>query len=223
MLETTNTLVNKLSLKLCRHLGHDSDQAIGLTVLEILYQQICQALNVTIEWRSFARGGYFASADGMFRGLAASSEAKDGEMLWAATLIFKDYQYARRRWKYYIALNQYRKDECAFYYAKCCYDHMAGSIKNPRPIASPRDTLPDALFYSANIICMCGLQPYPVTAMELNPVTYPDCLASICDETRPIPIMLITCPDVIAPEIMLDRTLGNLVVYWFNSFCIPSH
>lgn len=214
MLETTNILVNKLSMPITL-----SDESMGdletcSIVIEILYRQICNLFETTLDWRSFSKGGSYTSTDNTIRGISAYSPSEYGVQLWASSLYVKDKQFPRRRWKYYFGIKQSSNTDVILSYAKCRYDHMAGSITQARPVAYSRDTLPDPLFYDPRVICMIGNHPYSTDAVNLNSSTLHGLIDLIQDEDRGIPVMLITCPDVIAPQMIAEMTLGNLSVYW---------
>ena len=214
MLETTNVLVNKLSMRIMRPMNGMNGLEASSIILDILFRQICEQFDAMLDWRAFARGGSYNNTDHSLHGLSAYTQADDGSLLWASSFYIKDRQFTRRRWKYYFGIRQLSDDEAIFYYAKCRYDHMAGSISPAKPDRYTRDTLADPLFYDPNIVCMIGNQPYPVGAVNLNVANLHEFIAMILDKQRSIPVMLITCPDVITPEIMSDMTLGNLAIYW---------
>ena len=214
MLETTNVLVNKLSMRIVRSQQTSSDSDVGSIILRVLYKQICELSDAVLEWRAFSRGGIFATSDSSTRGISAYTQSNDGILWWASNLYVKDCGYLRRRWKYYFAIKQTSEGEAMFYYAKCRYDHLAGSIIPAKTCSYARDTIPDPLFYDSEIRCMAGNYPFPTGAAELNDASLSELIDLLFDNQRRVPVMLITCPDVITPEIMADMTLGNMIVYW---------
>ena len=214
MLETTNILVNKLTLRILRSEENTDSLEVSSLILNTVFRQICSCFDTMLEWRAFAKGGSYSNADNSLRGISALTQTEDGTVYWASHFFVKDRHYSRRRWKYYWAIMQSSDNEAKLYYAKCKYDHMAGSVSPGKSMGYTRDTLLDPLFYDPNIICMAGNHHYPVGAVNLNDANLPEFMALVQDEQRNIPVMLITCPDVIVPEMMADATLGNLVVYW---------
>lgn len=214
MLEIGNRLVNKLMMRIVRGNTAHSQLEVGDIVLGLLYRQIRDTFDVMMDWRAFSRGGSFASADSNVYGVSMSAQTQDNHVLWAARLIVKDKGFTRRKWQYNWSIVQISEDEISLNYAKCYRDNMAGSIKEPAEPVLSRDTLLDALFFSSEIKCMCGNCSYPAEAVELRENTLPTLMASIQDEQRCLPVMLITCPDVIPPEYIVDMMLGNMIVYW---------
>jgi len=59
---------------------------------------------------------------------------------------------------------------------------------------------------------MTGQYSYPRAPIILDDDSIHDIINIILDSERPIPIMLITCPDVVSPETVFDLTTGNLIV-----------
>ena len=179
-----------------------------------LYSQLCAYFRAGLDWQSFCQGGPLGSPDSVFSGVCTMFRGNDGILQWAMSLNVKDPSFSRRRWKYYIGMTQQEPDELIFSYAKCCYDHMAGSISAPKPIITFQDHLIRPLLISSSFQFMCGSQPYPMDALALTPDTLKAFLGMILDEKRTVPIMLITCPDIISPQKMNDLCFGNLIVFW---------
>ena len=214
MLDTSNVLVNKLVLRILRPEENTDALDVSSLILNIIFRQMCNCFDTMLEWRSFARGGSYSNCDNSLRGISALTQSDDGTVHWAANFYVKDQHYSRRRWKYYLAIIQSSDNEANLYYAKCKYDHMAGSFSPGKSMVYTRDTLLDPLFTDPSIICMVGNHYYPVGGVNLNEANLSEFIALVQDEKRNIPAMLITCPDVITPEKMADETLGNLAVYW---------
>ena len=212
MLETSNVLVNKLCMRIVRGDDTSGDLGVGDIVLGMLYKQIGQIFDIIFDWRTFSRGGSFITTDNRVKGNIQTAQAADEHTLWAARLSVKDDSYQRRRWIYNMSIVQITDDEIWFYYAKCFQDHMAGSLKPSREIPRSRDTVPIILFESPLIHCMTGQYPYPRAPIILDDDSIHDIINIILDLERPIPIMLITCPDVVSPETVFDLTTGNLIV-----------
>ena len=142
------------------------------------------------------------------------AQTQDGHALWAVRVTTRDTNYGRRKWHYQWSIVHVSEDEIKLYYAKCYRDNLAGSIKLPPEPALTRDVLPDTLLFSSEVKCMCGRMPYPPEAVELRENTLRTLIEIILDKQRTMPVLLITCPDVLSPEFILDMVLGNMVVYW---------
>ena len=139
---------------------------------------------------------------------------KDNLSMWAATLTVKDEHYSRRTWKYFFGVKQLTEDTAHLSYAKSYFDYMADSMSIPKSVSIYRDAFPDCLFFGPNVQCKIGEFVYPTTPVELTAQAIDDLTCMIFDKTRTIPIMLISCPDVVSPEEILDIALGNIAVFW---------
>lgn len=214
MLDISHELVNKLTLRIVRHPDSDSDISVAELVKGILYDRLAELYHLSANWHAFAGGGKFAASDEIVKGHSASVKCEDGAELWALYINIKDQELFRRRWVYYISQRSENADSTTLYYAKCCYDHMAGSIADVQPVSILRDSFPDTLFFSKHVQCMCGKYPLPSDVRELNHSSLPDFINMVRDETRTQPIILITCSWHLSPERLFDRMMGNAVIYW---------
>ena len=214
MLDISHTLVHKLTLHITRKPNSSSDISTIDAVKGILCDRIAELWNLSVDWHVFANGGRFASLDETVKVQTASLNASGFASLWAMYINVKDADLSRRRWVYYLGLRTEDDDSVTFYYAKCCYDHMAGSISECRPIPLQRDAFPDPLFYSAYIQCMCGKHPLPEEPQILNHSTLPMFIELLQDEERTQPLFLITCPWYLSPEMLFDFIMGNAIIFW---------
>lgn len=214
MLETSNILVNKVILPI-RNKDRVNAQRDLLGILKnALFQHICGYFHVSLEWKSLLNGGPLGGSDSIVSGVSSNYSEEDGIGQWAMTLNVKDPSFSRRRWKYYIGVNQKDPLQLEFYYAKCCYDHMSGSLSSLKPIIAFEDQFIRPLFSLPALQFMCGERPYELQATELNVNTYTDFLAHLYDKKRILPIFLITCPDIIMPQKLLSLLMGNIHVWW---------
>lgn len=214
LLETNNILVNKLSLNIRTSPEAHERRNISEIIKSMIYSRICDCLHTHIDWHTFIWGGTFSSEDGNVNGIAASAGKPDNLAVWAASVYHKDRYMSRRRWKYFFGIRQHSDCELTLSYAKCYNDHMAGSINAPKPLYLSRDQLPDIFFNAPEIQCMCGKRVYPTLALELNAATLPEFIDCLQDESRTMPMILITCADYIYPEPLMDQMMGNAVIYW---------
>ena len=214
LLETNNILVNKLSLNIRTNPETNDRRNILDVIKSMLYSRICDCFHTHIDWRTFICGGTYSSNDGSVNGVSASADRIDNSSYWASSLYHRDKYMSRRRWKYYLGIRQHSENELILSYAKCYNDHMAGSISVPKPVFLSRDRFPDFLFDAPEIQCMCGKQVYSSLALELNSATLPEFVDCLQDESRTMPIILITCSDYIHPEPLMDLLMGNAMIYW---------
>lgn len=192
-------------------------------VLGILYDQIHESFTLSTTWENFTHGGKFSSQDDWAKGRTAYTEPDEEHSLWALQLKLRDPYISRRRWVYNIGLRRMAAGSAMLHYAKCCYDHMAGSINEPKPITLSRDSLLDPIFYNNYIQCMCGKEVLPTAPIELCHTSMPNFLDILKDELRTIPIILITCTWLLSPEVIQDFLLGNAVIYWCDDSSVVMH
>lgn len=213
MLDVTNVLVHKLTLSIILSPNVSHVGSAAEIVTDILRGQFESCLRLSIPRGCFEHGGKFSSADNAATLQAASSLA--GETgVWAMRLQQKDPKIIRRRWVYSASMRIASADRLTLYYAKCCYDHTAGSILPPREIPLELDRIPDPLFFDNAIQCMSGNFPIPCESRELTHASLAEFIRLLEDAERTCPLLLISCPDVLTPEVAADILLGNAVVYW---------
>lgn len=213
MLDITNVLVHKLTLPVTLSPNLNQTRNASEIVKDILHSRLESTLGLHIPRVCFGMGGKFSSEDNTVNLQAASLQA--GETgIWAMRLQQKDPKIIRRRWVYHASMRIVSSEHLTLYYAKCCYDHTAGSVLPPREIPLELDQLLDPLFFSNEIRCMCGSFPFPCESQELSYTSLAEFIHLLEDEDRTCPLLLISCPDVLAPEVTADILLGNAVVYW---------
>ena len=217
MLETSNFLVNKVILPIRKTEGANAQRDLLGILKNFLFQHICGYFHVSLEWKTFSNGGTLGNAECGVSGISSNYSEESGIAQWAMTLNVKDSSFSRRRWKYYIGVNQREPLQMEFYYAKCCYDHMSGSLSSLKPIIAFEDKFIQPLFSLPALQFMCGDRTYISQAIELNTNTYNDFLSHFYDTKRHLPIFLITCPDVVLPQRLLDLMKGNILVWWCSN------
>lgn len=213
MLDISHTLINKLVLKIDRNDSLSPSISAADMVKGILYDKLTEIYHLTSEWKYFAKGGKIASEDEILKGQIASITL-DKVHSWAAYLNIKDPASPRRRWVYYIGIRADHEDSCTLFYAKCCYDHLVGSIQEAKPIPHEFDPIPESLLVNSHIRCMCGTGILPNKAVELTHSTLPDLLNLLTDKSRKQPVFLITCSQYLSPEKIAGMLRGNAVVFW---------
>ena len=219
MLDVSHTLINKLTIKITRNTSLNSSICAADMVKGILYDRLAEIYSLTSEWKSFAIGGKLTSDDEVLKGQTVSA-VLEGSSIWAVYLNVKDPESARRRWVYYIGQCAENEDTTLLYYAKCRYDHMAGSITEIKSTVSDRDILIETLFTNKHIQCTCGNHVLPDHAVELTHSNLPDFLNMLQDTTRKQPMLLVTCGWYMAPEKIADILLGNAAVFWSDNSSI---
>lgn len=214
MLEISQNLIHKLTAHIVRRPDSETDMTVIELIKGILCDQMSSMFGVSSPWPVFSKGGSISDKDNLVNGKVASISIENGASMWALTAKVKDPSYNRRRWIYYIGLREQDDSSVQLYYAKCYYDHLAGSVSSPKPIEQIRDPFPDPLFFNDHIQCMCGKYPLPLEACVLSHTTLPRFINYLQDDTRKIPLILITCPWILSPEILQDRMIGNAIIFW---------
>lgn len=216
MLDVSHTLINKLTIKISRNTTLNSSISAADMVKGILYDRLVEIYHLASEWNAFSKGGKLISEDDVLKGQVVSTISDDSHM-WAVYLNIKDAESTRRRWVYYIGQHAENNDTTLLYYAKCRYDHMAGSISEIKSIVPDRDPVIETLFTNKHIQCTCGNHTLPDHAVELTHSNLPDFLNMLQDVTRKQPILLITCSWYMAPDKLADILLGNVAVFWSDN------
>ena len=214
MLEAPHNIVHKRIIHIQRRSESDTSIPVSELVKGVICDQITSFFNISLSWSVFTRGGNVTCENNTVSGKIASAKMDDGSSVWALTLRTRDASASRRRWIYRIALHAPNESDLDLYYAKSCYDHMAGSINPPPSIPSGRDTFLDPLFQNDHFQCMSGKYPLPTELSMLTHTTLPTFINHLQDEDRRIPLILISGPCAVSPEKLQDSMLGNAIIYW---------
>ena len=214
MLEASQTIMNKLVLHIVKNEKVPSELSLPELVWGALADQVGKMFGLCTTWETFTHGGQFSDADHFSRAQTALAKFGNESMLWALHLQCKDAVVTRRRWIYQVGFLQASSDKIVLYYAKSYYDHMAGSIMQPKAVPMSLDKFPDCLFFDKHINCMCGDNALPLEPLELSHSSIPDFIFSLQNDQRTIPIVLITCTWALIPEEIQDIMRGNAIIYW---------
>ena len=106
LIETSNILVNKLTLIIQRNAQVPEQRDIADIVKSLIFNRVCECMQTQIDWRTFIWGGAFSGKDGSVNGIAASARNQEGFAIWAACVNCKDESMPRRHWKYYFGIRQ---------------------------------------------------------------------------------------------------------------------
>lgn len=207
MLDTMNTAVKKLFIRIERCKNVPSNGTVADIVKEIILNQLRLKFNLSPEWDDYLSGCSMSNAANDVCGSTAALNCAPYVPLWAMTASKKDKS----------------EDSIQLCYALCRYDHLAGSIHHVLPAPLTQDSFLSPVFFDQRIRCMCGSNPYPVRPLELSEATLPDFINYLQDEMRSIPIALVSCPDVVSPDELLKLALGNLIVFWTDDPEIIEH
>lgn len=218
MIDISQHLVNKLVLCIDSR-SKESGSVPAMTKLqEILYETIASSYDLPISWSAFISGCSFANQNKTLIGKSIANS--ENQTVWALTMKLTDQTYMRRRWIYRIGMRAVSDTTAKLYYAKCYYDHMAGSIAEPHPVTNQRDQFLDELLFHDQVQCLCGSHCMPMEPIELKRNGLKLFLEMVYDTMRTVPIILITCAWYISPEQLHDKMLGNTVIFWCDDASI---
>ncbi|MDO4549087.1 MAG: hypothetical protein Q4D04_13410 [Clostridia bacterium] len=210
-------LAKKMILSITRGSQTNSDHDIMEIVLGILYDALQACYGIAPDWNSFVHGGQFAVEDETVKAQFASFQSTENQektALWATRVRIRDFANRRRTWLLQIGIRRDESDSLKLYYALSYCDHLAGSFSPPKPLIFSIKEPVETLFSAKQICCMCGSYPWPSAAVELRHALLPDFLDSLHDSQRNVPIVLISCPDLVNPDALFDMAKGNFLVCW---------
>lgn len=218
MNESTFTLVQKAILQI----QPVEERCPSFQLLEflqcIVYDAIRQEYGFEPDWERFRSYGTEETADQTKRIQTAMFYGGENEASrqWALRLSIRDKSIRRRKWLLHIGIDIKMPSVAMFYYALMYYDHKAGSFSDFRQPLVPPTPLLYALNQNSRIACSCGSFQLPGGAIAIDEGNLPSVLMFIRDPKRWIPVIVITCPDLISPILVEKEMIGNAVVCWLD-------
>lgn len=218
MIESTFKLAQKAALRIRpAHNHHPSFQL--LTFLQsIIYENIQKEYDLELNWERFCTYGQEESADQTRRiqTITLYDEAENRPTQWALKLSFRDRSVRRRKWQLHISVDMKDADTAVLYYALMYCDHMAGSFSVLKPpVIIPPSLLP-SLNQNPRLLCCCGSYQLPYGAIAIDEQNIQTIAALLHDPEREIPVVLITCPDLVSPSRAEKMLFANAVVCWLD-------
>ncbi len=189
---------------------------------EPLFQQILRAVSAHFihsvgfegmpDFERFCLGGHYISEDKSVK-MGWASHRQDSLIQWGGRLRVRDPEYARRDWTVDIAIRQLDENSYKLYFAEHTCDHMVDCFMAPPPPESNFMPFLEFLLRDDDFECVDANYPIPATALELaaNLGTF---VKIVKDETRTLPVMLITCTDLLNPHRVECHTTGNMFVFF---------
>lgn len=212
----------KLTQKAVFHITGKEDTTVNLLeeLQEIVYDYIRMEFAYEADWMHFRSYGQEEAEDKRLK-LQTSIYKASGEneiVDWALRLKTKDHYLRRRNWVYQIAVRVEAGEEATLSYAEMYYDHLVGSFSEMKPPYIVIPSLFTTLIRDERVECWVGNSPLFEDAEEMDEETKADFLDMVRDPQRHIPVMLITCPDLLNPREVARQLLGNVVVFWMNEY-----
>ncbi len=218
MNESTFTLAQKAILQIQPVEGcHPSFQLLEF-LQGVIYDSIRREYDFEPDWERFHSYGTEEAPDQTKRIQTATlyGEENGASRQWALRLSVRDRSIRRRKWLLHIGLDVRTSDAAMLYYALMYYDHKAGSFSDFRRPLVPPTPLLYALNQNSRIACSCGSFQLPSGAIAIDEGNLTSVLMLIRDPKRWIPVIVITCPDLISPSLVEKKMIGNAVVCWLD-------
>ena len=184
----------------------------------IVYDYVRHEYSCVLEWPRFCGFYQMESPDKRVAlHTAYCREKPNGEKTsWAVRIKNRDYAVKRRNWLTHIGIRIESPSEAVVYYAQLFHDHLAGSFSASKLIDSEPPRFYKKLMSIKRLECRTGQFPIPSIAVPISPEIVNDVVNLVRDPDRHIPLLLISCPDLLAPDIAARKFVGNLVVCWLD-------
>ena len=184
----------------------------------IVYDYVRHEFGCLPDWPRFC--GYYQIESPDKRVVLQTAYARDpseGEKTdWAVRIKNRDYAVKRRNWLTHIGIHMVSPYEAVVYFAQIYHDHLAGSFAVAKFVDSEPPRFYKRLMSSKRIECKTGMFPIPMTAIPISAELVEDFVNLVRDTNRHIPVLLISCPDLMDPDIAARKFVGNLVVCWLD-------
>lgn len=131
---------------------------------------------------------------------------------WAVRIKSADPTARYRIYTQHIGIRQNSAYEISVHIASTSTDHLGGRFANIRPPLKRISPLVERLFSNADIRCVTGNQVLLNRSIRLTNQSIEYFLNMLYEKRRTLPVILITCPDIISPELLHSRLLGNAIV-----------
>lgn len=184
----------------------------------IVYDYVRHEYSCVLEWPRFCGFYQMESPDKRVAlQTAYCRESPNGEKTdWAVRVKNRDYAVKRRNWLTHIGIHIESPSEAIIYYAQLYHDHLAGSFSASQPIDSEPPRFYKKLMSIKRLKCRTGMFPIPSIAIPISMELVNDFVNLARDPNRHIPLLLISCPDLMDPDIAARKFVGNLVVCWLD-------
>ena len=184
----------------------------------IVYDYVRHEYSCVLEWPRFCGFYQMESADKRIALQTAYCRDKpNGDKTdWAVRIKNRDYAVKRRNWLTHIGIHIESPSEAIVYYAQLYHDHLAGSFSAPKPIDSEPPHFYKKLMSIKRLECRTGMFPITSIAIPISMEIVNDFVNLARDPNRHIPLLLISCPDLMDPDVAARKFVGNLVVCWLD-------
>ncbi len=184
-------------------------------VIKFVYEYVCDMFDSPIAYDAFQKQGAFSTFEQTIKANVMSLSDDTGcSQKWALSLRMFDPDIRRRQWTIDIGIQQSEVDTLTLGYIEQYADYTVGSLT---PFPSPQAETPifvQQILQVQSFSCTVCSQKMPTHPIELTPETVHSFVDLMYDETRSIPLLVVTNPELINPSALAYTTLGNAAVYY---------
>ena len=215
MLQATYHMVQKAVFQIT------ASSKLSCSLLEMLqgcvYDFVRKDFSYDADWSKFCGYGQTESIDQRVKAQTALYKQDDNSSVrWALRLKVRDMHYRRRTWLIQIAIHVEQDSKATLCYAEMYNDHLAGSFLEMKPPLVSIPSLFLSLLSNTRLSCRMGQSPLPREAIALDMTNVRGFIDMVLDHERHIPIVLISCPDLVNPSEVARVLLGNAAVGWLD-------
>lgn len=139
---------------------------------------------------------------------------KDGSVAeWALSVSWDEPIMQRRRWSFDIGVMVKASVHIEFSFLARYHDRLGGCLKLLRP---PKHEIPQVLqsiMKHVELVCTSGGSSIPLESIELTMDHLQIFVDALENSQRRLPMILITCPEIIIPAGVMHRMRGNAIIY----------
>lgn len=131
---------------------------------------------------------------------------------WAVRIKSADPTARYRTYAQHIGIRQNSAYELSVHIALTSMDHLGGRFAAFRPPVKRVSPLVELLFSNADIRCVTGNHVLLNKSIKLTNQSIEYFLNLLYEKSRTLPVVVITCPDIVNPDLLHSLLLGNAVV-----------
>lgn len=214
MLEPAQTILHKAVLHILPA-GSTRGKSFTSLVLNILRDEVEQISGLYLSMEEFSIDSIYTSEDSAHR-LRIASVSFPAEhrypIYWAMRLTSRDPVLRHRIHTLHIGLQQTSDFEMTLYIAAMCSDDLGGRLTAARPVARKLSPLVPLLLTHPDLRCVTGDHVLLNESIMLTNDSMEFVLSMLLDTGRTLPVFLVTCPDLVDPDILHSYLQGNAVV-----------
>mgnify|MGYP004556008319 FL=1 len=212
MIDPMYTMIHKVILHIVPSHAMYAD-SLWNEVISFLHAEIMHIAALDVALESFATGLAVSSADGScaLRTVFVPPDEDSRVSLWALRLRERDPYLNYRTKTTHIGIQQSSPYEIWMYIVVLNADSLGGRFVLPRPISKEIPSFVYLLFRHPELQCISGQFALRANAIMLIPQWIDHFLDLLYDGGRSLPVILITCPDIISPGELQKQLLGNAI------------